>query len=87
MRIRVQQGVGVGLTVQHEAVIAGATSPIMRCDSAHGAPCPDALDGEGSVIEKRRMSGKTDAEVVAEPLSEIKSDGPANRQACERRRR
>ena len=86
MAIRVQRGVVVGLTIQYEAIIAGATYPIPRRDSAHGAPHPDALNGEGLVIEKRRMSGKPDAEIF-EPLIEIKSHWPANRQACERRRR
>ena len=82
--IQVERGVVLRFVVQYEAVLDGATYPVVRYDSAHGAAHRDILDRTGRVIDKHWIFNKTYAEVATDAIADIKANWPTYREAFER---
>lgn len=71
MRFRTENGQVVWFVVQYETIFNEERHPVVRYDSAHGAPHRDILSRDGEQ-DKRWFEGMSYGEVMTMGLHDIK---------------
>ena len=79
VRLLVERGRVLRYTAQHETQVENKTYPVVRYETAHGAPHRHTLDWAGHVVAKDWFSAEDYNRAANEAIEDIKAKWPTYR--------